>query len=254
MRICDKTKPMNWIYLSPHLDDAILSCGGLIWEQSQAGHSVFVWTICAGDPPESGISPFAESLHGRWETGSQAGAIRRQEDSAACHLVGASFHHFSFPDCIYRASPESNTFLYSSETSLFGPFHPDEWVLIKQICRGIKKYLPEKPQLVCPYNYGGHVDHQITRAAAELLGMPLWYYPDFPYIAELELTPNKTDSKIEFVQHPISEQGLQIWIKAVGRYESQISTFWPDENAMHSATTKYFQSTGGVYLIKLQDS
>ena len=28
---------MRWIYLSPHLDDAVLSCGGLIFEQSRQG-------------------------------------------------------------------------------------------------------------------------------------------------------------------------------------------------------------------------
>ena len=245
---------MNWVYLSPHLDDAVLSCGGLMWEQSQAGHSVSVWTICAGDPPDSGISPFAESLHGRWETGFQAGSIRRQEDIGACHLVGASYSHFSIPDCIYRTSMDSNTFLYDGELALFGPFHPDEWVLVKQISAWIEEYLPANPQLVCPYNYGGHVDHQLTRAAAELLGMPIWYYPDFPYITELDLTPNKKYCNIEITQHPISEQGLQNWIKAVAQYESQISTFWPNDKAMHRAITKYVRSMGGVHLIKLQDS
>ena len=245
---------MNWVYLSPHLDDAVLSCGGLLWEQSQAGHSVFVWTICAGDPPDTGISPFAESLHGRWETGSQAGAIRRQEDIAACQLIGASYHHFSIPDCIYRTSPQSNTYPYSSEAAIFGPLHPDEWGLIKQISAEIKEHLPENAQLVCPYSYGGHVDHQLTRAAAELLGIPIWYYPDYPYAAELDLTPNTAHSNIEIVQHPISDGGLQVWIDAVARYKSQISTFWPTENAMHTAITKYVRSIGGVHLIKLQDA
>jgi len=149
---------------------------------------------------------------------------------------------------------DSNTFPYNSELALFGSLHPDEWVLIKQISAGIKEYLPENSQLVCPYSYGGHVDHQLTRTAAELLGMPLWYYPDYPYIAELDLTPNKTYSDIEIVRHPISGQGLQFWIKAVAQYESQISTFWPDENAMNASISKYIRSMGGVHLIKLQDS
>ena len=30
-------KHMRWIYLSPHFDDAVLSCGGLIWEQTHSG-------------------------------------------------------------------------------------------------------------------------------------------------------------------------------------------------------------------------
>jgi hypothetical protein len=36
---------MRWIYLSPHLDDAALSAGGLIYEQTQAGIQVEIWTF-----------------------------------------------------------------------------------------------------------------------------------------------------------------------------------------------------------------
>ncbi|MBA4379671.1 MAG: PIG-L family deacetylase, partial [Anaerolinea sp.] len=57
---------MRWIYISPHLDDAVLSCGGLIWEQSHAGTQVEIWTVCTGDPPEGPLSPFAEVLHAEW--------------------------------------------------------------------------------------------------------------------------------------------------------------------------------------------
>ena len=41
---------MRWIYLSPHLDDAVFSAGGLIYEQTQAGTPVEIWTIMCGDP------------------------------------------------------------------------------------------------------------------------------------------------------------------------------------------------------------
>ena len=68
---------MHWIYLSPHLDDAVLSCGGLIWEQVQLGERVEIWTIFAGDPPAEMLTPFAEELHTRWGCGLNAVEIRR---------------------------------------------------------------------------------------------------------------------------------------------------------------------------------
>jgi len=68
---------MNWIYLSPHLDDVALSVGGLLWEQSQAGEQVAVWTICAGDPPPGDFAAFAQTLHARWGIGIEAAAARR---------------------------------------------------------------------------------------------------------------------------------------------------------------------------------
>src|SRR5512139_3118661 len=84
----DITEPMHWIYLSPHLDDAALSCGGLIWEQVHAGDTVSVWTICAGDPPNGSLSPFAEALHARWQSGIEAAVLRREEDVTSCLLLG----------------------------------------------------------------------------------------------------------------------------------------------------------------------
>jgi len=43
----------------PHFDDAVLSCGGLIWEQTQKGIPVEIWTVCAGDAPPGSPSMLA---------------------------------------------------------------------------------------------------------------------------------------------------------------------------------------------------
>ncbi|MRR32548.1 PIG-L family deacetylase, partial [bacterium] len=96
---------MQWIYLSPHLDDAVLSCGGMIAEQASGGDSIQIWTICAGAPPAGRLSPFARKLHQRWGTGRDAIKVRRLEDRAACQRLGAVSRHFPIPDCIYRQDP-----------------------------------------------------------------------------------------------------------------------------------------------------
>ncbi|NTV35511.1 MAG: PIG-L family deacetylase, partial [Anaerolineaceae bacterium] len=74
---------MHWIFLSPHFDDAVFSCGGLIYEQVQQGDQVEIWTICAGDLPEGQLSPFAEELHARWTTGRETISSRAAEDQLA---------------------------------------------------------------------------------------------------------------------------------------------------------------------------
>src|SRR5512147_1498099 len=108
---------MEWIYLSPHFDDVALSCGALVWEQATAGHTVNIWTVCAGDQPPGPLSPFAKKLHQRWETGGDAVYLRRREDIQSCAQMGAAYRHFSIPDCIYRGSSEP---FYNSEEALFG--------------------------------------------------------------------------------------------------------------------------------------
>ncbi|MFQ5421191.1 MAG: PIG-L family deacetylase, partial [Anaerolineae bacterium] len=65
------------IYLSPHLDDAALSCGGQIFTRTSAGESVLVVTVMAGDAPPGLSSPIVEELHGRWQLPEGTVARRR---------------------------------------------------------------------------------------------------------------------------------------------------------------------------------
>ena len=97
---------MDWIYLSPHLDDAALSLGGLIWEQTQAGKRVSIWTICAGNPPPGDFSPFAEALHARWEVGRDAMEERRTEDIESCKRLDPGFSILIFPTASTAGPPK----------------------------------------------------------------------------------------------------------------------------------------------------
>jgi LmbE family N-acetylglucosaminyl deacetylase len=237
---------MDWIYLSPHLDDVALSVGGLLWEQSQAGERVEIWTICAGDPPPGDFSPFAESLHARWETGSQSMSARRAEDVASCQRLGVDYIHLAVPDCIYRRSPFTGEHLYASEESLWIPVQPDEEPLIAQLAEQFKTQCPSDANLVCPLTLGGHVDHRLTRAAAEKLGIPLWFYADYPYVLETE-TFSRLENRPSTVT-PISPDGLIAWQEAISAHRSQISTFWQSLSTMHKAILAYYRQMGGVRL------
>ena len=55
------------IYLSPHLDDAALSCGGQIARFRGEGRSVLIVTVTAGDPPTGAESRYIQELHSRWQ-------------------------------------------------------------------------------------------------------------------------------------------------------------------------------------------
>lgn len=238
---------MTWIYFSPHLDDGALSCGGLIWEQNQAGEKASIWTICAGDPPAGALSPFAELLHQRWQVGREATYQRRLEDIRSCQSLGATWRHFSIPDCIYRQVDQ--IFLYASEEAIFGQLHPGESDLVENLRQEIDQRLPVGAEIVAPLALGGHVDHRLVRAALERLGRSLWYYPDYPYVlkmaAELDQLRLSGWSANCF---PVSQPGLQAWQEAVAAHASQISTFWADEAEMRQAIQTYLVTTGGVVL------
>ena len=237
---------MDWIYLSPHLDDVALSTGGLLWEQTQAGEHVSVWTICAGDPPDGEFSPFAESLHARWGVGREAMEERRTEDIESCARLGAAYRHFEIPDCIYRRSSVTDHHLYDSEESLWISVHPDEFQLVEQLVQLLIRDLPHGANLVCPMTLGGHVDHRLTRAVAERLEIPLWFYADYPYLLETEEPQVPEDWALTV--SPISPEGLLAWQESVAAHKSQISTFWPDLADMREAIREYSLRMGGVCL------
>ena len=255
---------MEWIFLSPHFDDAVFSCGGLIWELTSKGDRVQIWTICAGEIPQGELSAYAEEHHLRWNTGSDTIAVRRMEDLRSCKVVSASYYHFPLPDCIYRRAGDNywtagqssatnlanrEEHLYTSNEALFGPVHPAERELIQQLSDRIAILVPSGAEVVCPLTIGGHADHRLTRLAAEQTGKRLWYYADFPYV----LTNwDKLNTFIEpgwkLRRFNLSPLGLQAWGDAVSRHASQISTFWSDVNAMRQELGAYHQKLNGTML------
>jgi LmbE family N-acetylglucosaminyl deacetylase len=242
---------MEWIYLSPHFDDVALSCGGLVWEQVQAGQPASIWTICAGEPPAGPLSSFAQSLHDRWQTGDQAVPRRLAEDIASCQALGASWRHFNLPDCIYRPGGESGVHYYDSEESLWGEVHPGEALLIEKLAEMLDPDIPETAQLICPFALGGHVDHRLTRSVAERSGRRLWYYLDYPYVlkepATLEALEKAGWQSITF---DISNPGLAAWQASIAAHQSQISTFWYDLDTMRDAIRAFWIDMGGIKLVK----
>jgi LmbE family N-acetylglucosaminyl deacetylase len=249
---------MVWIYISPHFDDIALSCGGLVWEQTQAGQSASIWTICAGDPPQGALSSFAQSLHERWGTGREAIAQRREEDIHSCSLLGASYRHFDIPDCIYRqGKPCSESsygpadFLYASEQAIFGPIHSEENSLIEALGHELAETLPQGCQVACPLALGNHVDHCLVRAAVERLAGAIWYYADYPYVLRCaQEVAELANAGWQSTLFQISAQGLLAWEESIAAHSSQISTFWPDLAAMRAAIGAYLAQTGGVLLWK----
>lgn len=242
---------VSWIYLSPHFDDAALSCGGLAWQQSQADEIVSIWTICAGEPSPGELSSFALQLHARWEAGQNAPAIRKAEDIASCRRLGASYRHFSIPDCIYRRDPRSGEFMYAAEAALTGPLQPGDSQIVHALSDELCRSLPEEADVVCPLALGAHVDHQLTRLAAEQLGRVCWFYADFPYVLswrdQLEqLKQNGWDSQL-FAISPLS---LLAWQESIAAHASQISTFWENVAMMRQAVSQYLYLDGGLRLWK----
>lgn len=240
---------MTWVYLSPHFDDVALSCGGLIWEQIRTGLKTAIWTICAGDPPPGSLSPFAQELHARWQAEENAPARRKIEDINSCLRLGSGYRHFLIPDCIYRRNPQTSVFMYAEEAALNGPLDQGDSCIIPELAQELLAAIPADTTVVCPLALGAHVDHQLTRLAAEQLGQKLCYYADFPYVLRCQAQIEQMialgwDSQT----FPVSPDGLAAWQDAISAHRSQISTFWSSDLEMRQAIAAYLKVAGGVRL------
>jgi LmbE family N-acetylglucosaminyl deacetylase len=240
---------MKMIFLSPHLDDSAYSCGGLIWEKIRDGVSVEIWTIFSGIPPLDNLPPYASQLHLRWGLSEVNRTLRNMEDLKACAILGCTWRHFGYPDCIYRTLPGSSNPLIKEDADLFQPVRVVEFPLVLEVAGRVKEQLQPGDQLVAPLAIGGHVDHRIVRNAAESLDFNLSYYPDFPYAA-LEpasakdcVPPGCTESIIK-----LSTRGLKKWQQAVAAYASQVSSFWPSADALNGSVKVYANSSAGCRL------
>ncbi|MEO8356025.1 MAG: PIG-L family deacetylase [Chloroflexota bacterium] len=243
---------MRWIYLSPHLDDAVLSAGGLIYEQTQASIPVEIWTFMCGYPPAGELSPFAELLHSQWGFASAEETVhaRRQEDTNAAAVVGAQVVHFDFLDCIYRRGTDGDWLYFDISV----PPHVEDADLPRRIAETISARITQDDVLVCQLAVGSHVDHVLVRQGAELLGRPLFYDIDIPYFLHKpeEFVPRAAG--MQETVHSITEAGLGSWQNAVLQYKSQFAVLGDDFNTPEKALAaiqSYWAENQGIRLLQL---
>jgi LmbE family N-acetylglucosaminyl deacetylase len=255
----------DWIYLSPHLDDVALSCGGQIARQTQSGQTVLIVSVMAGDPPgesgESGtseaVSVYARSLHERWAAAERdsggAAAMRRAEDLEACRILGADPLHWPVPDCIYRRHPLTGIPFYNSDAELFGPVAAEEQELARTIAQELVT-LPDHGRLVIPLTVGHHVDHQLVRAAAEQAFGPsggLLYYEDYPYAQQpgaVAAVVGDPPAGWQAEVIPLNAAALRAKLDAVAAFHSQLSTFFRDHADLEAQISGFAAATGGERL------
>ncbi len=242
---------MRWIYVSPHLDDAVLSAGGLIFDQTHAGIPVEIWTVCCGFPATDEASPFAQYLHFQWGFSSveETVRLRREEDMRAASIVGAKAVHFDFLDCIYRRNPDGE-WLYP--LGVFVPPHPADADLPDQMAAALASRLQPDDVVVCPLAIGRHVDHALVRKAVEGLGRPGLFLADIPYFLKHPEELEESARGMEAETRQMSEAGVSAWQEGVAAYQSQLSTLFEPADQLLGAILAY--AAEGIRLWKFEQT
>ncbi|HVS03024.1 MAG TPA: PIG-L family deacetylase [Thermoanaerobaculia bacterium] len=239
------------VYLSPHLDDAVLSCGGQIHRRVTDGEAVLVATVGTADEPPRPWPPLVAKVHRTWGLPSRVAAARRAEDAAACGLLGADWLHLGLPDAIYRRRRDGGA-LYPTLRSLFAGAAPEDSGFAQVIVAALERRLPPHRQLLAPLGVGGHVDHLLTRQAAELLAAAtVSLYEDFPYAAERWRRRNwqhlAGPDRVPGVV-PLRAEDLEARLRAALAYTSQLRPLFGTAETLRRRLERHVRRVGGEVL------
>ena len=143
------------LVISPHLDDAVLSCGDLIWQVPGCA----VLTVFAGDDVDWSELRAWDEMAG-FAIGADVVAARVSEDDNALHSLGARGERLSFLEDQYRDSgitPSSEVLSEAIEAVLFpiGLGHVDHQLVAAGALRAVRA-LPDLDwfaYLDLPYGY-----------------------------------------------------------------------------------------------------
>lgn len=203
--------------LSPHLDDAVFSCGGLLAQMADAG-----WRVCMATAFTRSVVPaqgfaLACQLDKGLAPEVDYMALRRAEDGEAAAILGVEPRWLDLPEAPHRG--------YGSAPELFGPLREDDDVS-RPLAALIVALVDElHPTLVlAPQGLGAHVYHrQMIRAVqAALPGGPVAWYRDTPYaIRNPAASPDVMIPEIGEVVVDIG-QGVDRKLLAACAYASQV--------------------------------
>ncbi|MFC8038847.1 PIG-L deacetylase family protein [Paenarthrobacter sp. NPDC057355] len=244
-----------WLFLSPHLDDAVLSCGALIEAQSQERRIIVATIFTEAQPPPH---TRAARSYVRQCTIPDAGELfeaRQSEDRAVLQELGVESIHLGEVDALFRRRrkppmvgssvwegllPELTHRYPSYRFDIaMGRIAKGDLALIGQLRADVAALIArtQAELLFCPAGVGKHVDHLMTREIG--MGHPenVVMYSDFPY--DLVAAPDRTYmSKMGFVPWTW-DTGLDAKPARIRQYLTQADALFPDGDIPVNPETYY---------------
>lgn len=167
---------MKLLAISPHLDDAAFSAGGLLASCVDQGWAVTVATCFTGNVAHPTGFALACQLDKGLDPDVDYMALRRGEDQAACEALGARAIHLPFLEAPHRG--------YTSAKMLFAERLPEDRIVDDVAAALARLLVTERPTLVLgPLCLGNHVDHHVVLEAIRrsCAGHTVLLWEDWPY-------------------------------------------------------------------------
>ncbi len=255
------SKDSRHIFLSPHFDDVVYSCGGTIGVQVSNGVRPLVITIFGGLPPQDlQLSPYATDIHRRMDASNLSAhnlmASRRKEDTKAMNILSADYLWLDYTDAIYRGNPAYYT---ANEELMGGEVHPGDMWIERQLAQDLLEIVGRFPDVVfyAPLGIGRHVDHQIVTSSVDRLvrhGTNVKFYEDFPYALQdgsLNTRLQELGGELDPAYVEMSEM-LPLRLEASDCYASQTNLNFGDRARMHRVSEEYTHGIRPIQTVHLE--
>jgi LmbE family N-acetylglucosaminyl deacetylase len=246
------------IYLSPHFDDAVYSCGGTIALQARQGKNPLITTVFAGIPSSKQFfNLFALRVQRDmgvrfplWCNPHGIIRVRRNEDGIALAYLQATPLWLSYRDSIYRGLPA----YYTTYPALRQKLHPADGWIEEKLTQDLVAVHQRLPHLTwyAPLGIGHHIDHQIVSAAARRLlkhGARVLFYEDFPYVTH-ESALSERHRELNLPLTPVLVDISSVWqmrLQAAERYRTQVKMNFGSHKALHDLIERYTHSIDAAH-------
>lgn len=206
---------MRHIFLSPHPDDAIWSCGGYIAKLRAEKTAVLLITLFDGDIPQ-GLTFSAIPPEEQWRL-SAAPSLRRWEDRQAAAFLDITRISLKLPDAAFRQL--NSHWIYPSPRHLKQCHAECQVRILPLLSAKLHRLIRPEDIIYGPLGRSSHADHILTRQAFESLpNRQKYIYAEFPYGLAGDFPPTQA---IHY--HPVN---FTLWLAAAQHYESQITRYF----------------------------
>ncbi|MFF1510326.1 PIG-L deacetylase family protein [Streptomyces sp. NPDC058326] len=231
------------LVLSPHLDDAVLSCGGLLgWAGRRAPVTVATLFTEAAPPPYT-LSARQYLKQTGTDDAQELYAERRAEDRRVLERLGVRQCHAGLVDGLFRRlrRPRPGTkrlARFLPEVSHVYPTYrlhlsrghvsPYDSGTLRAVGETVDALLPGPTGglVLAPLGVGGHADHVLVRTAAARSGRRVVYYSDFPYNQHAVADPGFTGPHRLVAR--AWERGLDRKAELIREYRTQADALFPE--------------------------
>jgi len=221
-------------FISPHLDDAILSCGGLITLLAGKTKVSVITLFTEADSQSPTISAQAYLKQCGFNSAQELFERRRAEDRAIMEKIGVRWLHLGFIDALWRKKktglltemlgkiiPEFihiyPTYRYHIMSGKQSAADKNLIIKIQQRLVSLKR-TEQGAVFFFPSGCGNHVDHLLTYKLGLSFAGKSFFYADFPYstTAKPQLADNLVNYNIYKYDHYLSDKA-----DLIDQYRSQ---------------------------------